>query len=108
MIASSSHFGQKYTVLAENQALYCGLMELKWCDSELIPCLRGLHCSTNFLRAIGWLWISGRVGGERSVGSRYRGTCSCRKGVQQGYEGSQTHPASSAGTFDANLSCVSL
>ena len=112
-LAISSHFGQEYTVHTVNQALYCRLMELKWCvseyEEELIPFLCGLHCSTNFLlKAIGMIWISERVGRERTVGSRYRGACPCRKRVQQGYEGSQTHPASTAGTFDASLSCVSL
>jgi hypothetical protein len=53
----SSHLGQEYTVLSVDQALYCKLMELKWCNPEykkrLIPRLGGLHISMNFLKVIG-------------------------------------------------------
>lgn len=53
----SSHFGQKYTVITLDQALYCRLMELKWVVPEdqhkLIPRLGGLHISMNFLKVIG-------------------------------------------------------
>ena len=56
-MAISAHFGQEYTVITVDQALYCRLMELKWCVAEykdkLIPRLGGLHISMNFLKAIG-------------------------------------------------------
>ena len=56
-LAISAHFGQEHTVLTVDQALYCKLIELKWCVPEyrnkLIPRLGGLHISMNFLKAIG-------------------------------------------------------
>jgi len=52
----SKQFGQLYTVLTVDQALYCKLMELKWSVPEyqdkLIPRLGGLHTSFNFLKGI--------------------------------------------------------
>lgn len=56
-MAISSHFGQEYTVLTVDQALFCKLMELKWYVEEyrdkLIPRLGGLHTAMNFLKTIG-------------------------------------------------------
>ena len=53
----SHHFGQQYTVITVDQALYCKLMELKWIvtdyKTKLIPRLGGLHISMNFLKIIG-------------------------------------------------------
>eukprot|EP00112_Aurelia_sp_Birch-Aquarium-sp1_P026470 Seg940.1 transcript_id=Seg940.1/GoldUCD/mRNA.D3Y31 product="hypothetical protein" protein_id=Seg940.1/GoldUCD/D3Y31 len=53
----SHHFGQQYTVITVDQALYCKLMELKWIvtdyKTKLIPRLGGLHISMNFLKVIG-------------------------------------------------------
>ena len=56
-MSKSRHFGQQYTVITVDQALYCKLMELKWnvtdYEKKLIPRLGGLHISMNFLKAIG-------------------------------------------------------
>ena len=53
----SEHFGQAYTVITVDQALYCKLMELKWkipeFNKKLIVRLGGLHISMNFLKVIG-------------------------------------------------------
>ena len=53
----SRHFGQQYTVISVDQALYCKLMELKQnvtdYGKKLIPRLGGPHTFMNFLRAIG-------------------------------------------------------
>ena len=50
-------FKVKHTVLTVDRALYCKLIELKWCVPEyrnkLIPRLGGHHISMNFLKAIG-------------------------------------------------------
>ena len=56
-LAIANDIGQEYTVITVDQALYCRLMELKWCVLEyrtkLIPRLGELHVSMNFLKAIG-------------------------------------------------------
>ena len=53
----SEHFGQTYTVITVDQALYCKLMELKWkipdFNVKLIVRLGGLHISMSFLKTIG-------------------------------------------------------
>ena len=53
----TEHFGQAYTVITVDQALYCKLMELKWkipeFNKKLIVRLGGLHISMNFLKVIG-------------------------------------------------------
>ncbi|KAJ8893112.1 hypothetical protein PR048_005695 [Dryococelus australis] len=53
----SSYFGQEHAVISVDEALYSRLMEIKWSVPEylekLIPCLRGLHISMNFIKAIG-------------------------------------------------------
>ena len=53
----SEHFGQAYTVITVDQALYCKLMELKWMipefNQKLIVRLGGLHISMSFLKVIG-------------------------------------------------------
>ena len=53
----SEHFGQTYTVITVDQALYCKLMELKWkipdFNVKLTVRLGGLHIWMSFLKAIG-------------------------------------------------------
>ncbi|CAB4006763.1 Hypothetical predicted protein [Paramuricea clavata] len=53
----TEHFGQAYTVITIDQALYCKLMELKWkipeFNKNLIVPLGGLQISMNFLKVIG-------------------------------------------------------
>ena len=90
-----------------DQVLYCRLMELKWGVSEypekLIPCLGGLHSSMNFLKAIGDhmnglgvadMWVMSGLLGAGTVALVLE-----RTGVQQGHEGSQTHPVKLCGDF---------
>ncbi|XP_063763531.1 uncharacterized protein LOC134880508 [Eleginops maclovinus] len=79
-MAISSHFGQEHTVITVDQALYCKLMELKWCVEEyqgkLIPRLGGLHIAMNFLKTIGdhmagsglaEVWLESGLLGEGAV-----------------------------------------
>lgn len=79
-MAISSHFGQEHTVVTVDQALYCKLMELKWCVEEyqvkLIPRLGGLHIAMNFLKTIGdhmagcgiaEVWLESGLLGEGAV-----------------------------------------
>ena len=50
-------FGQRYTIITVDQALYCKLVELKWqvpqYQERLVVQLGGLHISMNFLKTIG-------------------------------------------------------
>ena len=96
-MAISSHFGQEHTVITVDQALYCKLMELKWCVEEyqgkLIPRLGGLHIAMNFLKTIGD-WIAG--GGCCAA-------CHVRESIQKGYESSQTDLAGPMAAFVANI-----
>ena len=77
---------------------------------KLIPSLGGLHISINFLKAIGDhmdgsgladMWLESGLLGAGTVEL-------VLAGIQQGYQGSQTHHVISVVTFDANLSFVSL
>ena len=53
----AERFGQAYTVITVDQALYCKLMEMKWrfpeFNEKLIVRLGGLHISMSFLKVIG-------------------------------------------------------
>lgn len=79
-MAISAHFDQEHTVLTVDQALFCKLMELKWCVEEyqdkLYPRLGGLHTAMNFLKAIGdhmagsglaEVWLESGILGEGAI-----------------------------------------
>ena len=53
----AERFGQAYTIITVDQALYCKLMKMKWrfpeFNEKLIVRLGGLHISMSFLKVIG-------------------------------------------------------